>query len=789
MGKARSISTVCRTSRIGKLGRPLHRGLIRVFWFGVLAASVCVALPAAGGADATVASPPTPSSASGLPDGRLYEEVSPANKNGNYVASGHVPITEYHGYAAASADGNALVFVGSGAMGEAVSGVLGPYVARRVSSGWSTRSATPPQLGVTSVFGTPRILVPSSNLSTFVFGSWNRETRYSPEEPAGPVTSMDIYLTEDPFLAPAWLGKPTIANPIPMPGENKARDFFVVGATPSLSTVYFTYSGTLIEQDEPRAANVGSGEGEGTDPWGFYEWSAGKLAAAGVLPNGTLSPFGAVPAALAGNGVPGSGILERDASGSGWQAADFNNEVSADGSKAFFVSPDPLASTVTNPEGCEGNPSCTSAPPELYVRETAADGSKSTVLVSQSQLAGHLGEAAPDGPVFVTDATVQGGALDSPYVYASADGSQAFFASTDFLTKQAEEENVAGSKEYDFDLKTGALTYLPHVVGPIVASSQNGSDFIFGGTTGLDLWSAGPGGGSVTPIAQLPEPPTGEPERPKDPYGTESSALLGVEGRASSDGSVFVFDTDAPVPGGFNNQTRYGEVYRYEVPSEAFPSGRLACVSCPPVGVTPSGNAFISYDNAGGRNGQPRSTVGTRAMSSDGSRVFFDTPDPLVPQDVNGKRDVYMWENGTIYLISSGTSSEDSSYLDNSSSGGDVFFNTTSGLLPGDADDAYDAYDARIPRSGDTPPPAAVPCAGEVCQGPPSVPSLLGLPASATFNGAGNVAPVESSKAPVKKKVVKKKVVKKKPKHRRKRGRRARRSRVRARKSDTRRGL
>ncbi len=103
-------------------------------------------------------------------------------------------------------------------------------------------------------------------------------------------------------------------------------------------------------------------------------------------------------------------------------------------------------------------------------------------------------------------------------------------------------------------------------------------------------------------------------------------------------------------------------------------------------------------------------------------------------------RDVYEWENGRVFLISSGSSTQNSIFLDSSESGGDVFFATTSELVAGDNDGAYDIYDARVPRPGDNP-RVAVPCQGEVCQGPPSVPQLLSAPSSATFSGLGNISP------------------------------------------------
>jgi hypothetical protein len=120
--------------------------------------------------------------------------------------------------------------------------------------------------------------------------------------------------------------------------------------------------------------------------------------------------------------------------------------------------------------------------------------------------------------------------------------------------------------------------------------------------------------------------------------------------------------------------------------------------------------------------------------------VFFDTPDPLVPQDKNSARDVYEWEDGHQYLLSSGRSADNSYILDSSASGDDVFFTTDFGFSAGDVDNAYDVYDARVPRRGDSPPAGPAEC-GEKC----STVVPLGLdppvPASATFEGAGNLSP------------------------------------------------
>ena len=65
---------------------------------------------------------------------------------------------------------------------------------------------------------------------------------------------------------------------------------------------------------------------------------------------------------------------------------------------------------------------------------------------------------------------------------------------------------------------------------------------------------------------------------------------------------------------------------------------------------------------------------------------------------------MYEWENGVVYLISTGKSTANSYPGRLSANGDDVFFATTEGLVPGDTDGAYDVYDARVPHPGEPTP-------------------------------------------------------------------------------------
>ena len=130
---------------------------------------------------------------------------------------------------------------------------------------------------------------------------------------------------------------------------------------------------------------------------------------------------------------------------------------------------------------------------------------------------------------------------------------------------------------------------------------------------------------------------------------------------------------------------------------------------------------------------------------TDAGRVFFETRDALVPSDTNGQLDVYEYEGGHVYLISSGTSSYESNLEDASESGDDVFFRSDQALVPQDNQEGMIAiYDARM--AGGFPAPASPPACttADACRTPVSPqPSIYGAPASQAFSGLGNLAPPE----------------------------------------------
>ncbi len=194
----------------------------------------------------------------------------------------------------------------------------------------------------------------------------------------------------------------------------------------------------------------------------------------------------------------------------------------------------------------------------------------------------------------------------------------------------------------------------------------------------------------------------------------------------SPDGRSLVFDASLNLLGRPYGGEGGEEVYDYRVGD-----GRLFCVSCRP--------------QASG--GQLSPNVGLQArrwVSEDDDRVFFDSKAPLVEQDVDGVNDVYEWESdgtgackedeGCVYLLSGGVEAA-AYFADASENGDDVFMATRQRLVPEDQNEFSDLYDARVDGARPVTPPQ---CTGTGCQGIPAPPPIFATPSSVTFNGVGN---------------------------------------------------
>jgi hypothetical protein len=316
------------------------------------------------------------------------------------------------------------------------------------------------------------------------------------------------------------------------------------------------------------------------------------------------------------------------------------------------------------------------------------------------------------------------------YWTASTDGSKVFFTNS----------GVA----YRYDVESGVTTDLSPDVNPgeeagvqgVIGASEDGS-YVYFVATGRLAAGATPGepnlylthDGAITLIAVL------SPADNEIGLGSEAKSVgdwqagLGVrEAQVTPDGRHLAFASVRSLTG-YENGGR--QVFVYDAVS-----GRLSCASCNPTGEPPrtgqTAGVPVSWSNA----------YMHRWISSDGTRVFFDSRESLVPQDRNGQVDVYEWEQegagscrragGCIYLLSGGTSADGSFFLDASATGNDVFIVTRAQLVPADKNEVFDAYDVRV---GASEPPAPTVCTGTGCQGLPGVAPTLATPSSSTITG------------------------------------------------------
>lgn len=305
------------------------------------------------------------------------------------------------------------------------------------------------------------------------------------------------------------------------------------------------------------------------------------------------------------------------------------------------------------------------------------------------------------------------------------DGSKIVFTSDDQLTPEAR----PGNREvYRYDADTGELETVTaglnvgapgdsQTIRSVVSVSADAETIAF-------TAQSNPGGVASTPM-KLYVVRGGRSGFVMATYDNYSRRDLA----ASPNGRFLVVASSAPLTdqstGGFE------QLYRVDADTD-----QTVCVSCRPSGAVPTSASSLN------NNAPKYNEWGAVRNVLDDGRVFFETRDPLVAGDSNGKRDVYQWSDAGPRLISDGSSNTDSYFADASADGTDVYFTTRARLVGQDRDNYVDVYDARVGGglAGQNPAPKAPPCAGEACQGP--VPPVAELPTlgSITFSGLGNEA-------------------------------------------------
>ena len=97
--------------------------------------------------------------------------------------------------------------------------------------------------------------------------------------------------------------------------------------------------------------------------------------------------------------------------------------------------------------------------------------------------------------------------------------------------------------------------------------------------------------------------------------------------------------------------------------------------------------------SAGEVNGNGNNISTFQGASADGSRIFFETNEPLVPGDTDIFEDVYQRSGGTTTKVSPGSTPDNALFDDASADGSRVVFSTSAKLAPTDTDPYFDLYE------------------------------------------------------------------------------------------------
>ncbi len=261
------------------------------------------------------------------PEGRVYEQVSPRDKQaGNPIINGYELFGPY-GWSAP--DGNRMSWLayGGASTPDAARGFNSPVIAERTATGWTARTAVQgptPDSPYAQVDNDLVQVLPNSDRSAFAFISNFRMSEEMP--PASSSRETGGVFKTDATGRPEWVSRPTWPGTTQHPPAAANIYFEILGGSPDLATVYFT-SRTLMDPADAAA-------GRSTDrSWALYRNSGGAVSSASLLPDGTVDPGGAVAA----------GMRAYDGNAQEGASSAWTHSISQDGRSALFVSPDPAS--------------------------------------------------------------------------------------------------------------------------------------------------------------------------------------------------------------------------------------------------------------------------------------------------------------------------------------------------------------------------------------------------------------------------------------------------------------
>jgi hypothetical protein len=644
-----------------------------------------------------------------LADCRAYEMVSPLDKNNSDIVVLPAISSDPAGLEQSALEGSKLSYSAYRAFGDAEGApYTSQYVASRGEGGWQSHSISPPQ-------GLSKVAIGFAGESPYRFFSDD-------------LCNATLVQFSDRVLAPGAVeGYPNIyrrrncgtegyeALTTVEPPSAKPEDFRidVQGVSADGSCAVFRTADQLTPDAHPEL---------GPTVFQLYESCGGQLHLVSALPDGNAAIVSSV-----GSGSPS--FVRRSS---------VKNAVSDDGKRVYWTSREAGAGA-------------------LYLRENADQ--------PQSAINGS-GECTEPTKACTIPVSAPVSALPARFWAASADGAKALYT----IEKGSSGGTLTGDLyEYDSVSRSSSLI-AEEVLGLLGAGEDASRVYLVSrqalaggaqvGAPNLYLFEAG----QFSFVAELSELDAVAIEEGNGPNAKGALSPVNVEpikhsAYVSPDGRHVAFMSTAS-PSGYDNVDRANgkadaEVYVYDAAS-----GEFHCASCNPSGAPPVGRELevgLRKTNVEGAAQITRANsqlYTPRVLSDDGSRLFFESFEALLPTDIDGEADVYEWEapgagsctvtapafsppnGGCLSLVSSGRSSRDSSFVDANGDGSDVFFSTIADLVPQD-EGLVDIYDARVGGGFPSPATSSPPCIGDACQ-PPASPPNDTTPASSVFNGPGN---------------------------------------------------